>query len=606
MYSQRSQRFLKSSTTQNQSKELIKSFVKTSLYCITFLRNIFDEENYSDEKYSFVETDDRKVKGQINSKILLRGITEKADRFIDIVENILEVIDQQYVAALELRIRSKWGEKKSQEFYMYSFDYTNSCVNFLLHDLDDQQCSDVLDDAIEKVQKTLRKVIMFTQTLAPLIGEKELSFRILFNNECPTSYDLPGFSNHVPLKKSLVEIDFDTVECNIGGINTLYNSLGLVSLSSVENESKGIVQLDPFDLTMEKHRLAESINLERVKTNIEIPRKLSTPQKPLANIKRKIVNLELSTQSKSPKSVPIDIQKTCECGALKDLETIFPRKSYTKLECSSCGRLTHSSCYGFLNYQASRKANDRFICYSCMYPDTLILKEELIFLMRLRFMWKVLVCNNIPKDTSFYYNIFNLVPGRDDAVVTKLLNIYLRDDIFVVQDDKLNSTHKEHNSPSGFILHGLDGIYTSGGECLKKHKHHYLTFAPKIKTSLTKLKVGPIQKLYFPDRANTIDLVEGVLNCLKQQTGPYLKKPEVDDDPIEYTSSEPSAKRLSEVGDLRCVNKRKQSSESESESDVRDYTFQESLNFLSQTLICEDKSFDDVLHEKLDLFGRII
>ena len=94
---------VKQRVTNQQSQLLIHELISVSIYCVTFLRDVFEENNYIDTKY-YNERYPRPDANYIRTKRLRPGITTFADLIIKCVdEGIKDSIERGYLKAVNTK-----------------------------------------------------------------------------------------------------------------------------------------------------------------------------------------------------------------------------------------------------------------------------------------------------------------------------------------------------------------------------------------------------------------------------------------------------------------------------------------------------------------------
>lgn len=579
----------KQEITNNQSQALIKDLVSISLHCITFLRNIFGDDNYADK--NFVCNENRDIQNKSNSvktKQLVEGISSEADTFIKWIENgIGSALSLQYLQALQFGIYiDEKNPVRLSETYLFQFDYTNGNISLAVNN---QKKCQILPElsAREKVQQLIKRLIVLTQTFCPLPEQKHISVRLLFNEKCPKDYQPPFFKDASNLESPTIAIDQENSKDDIGSVNTGYNSISIKVLSNVGQTLVDPITIDPFELF--ENELAQPI--DHSQNQIEFPN--ATNSLSLHNFLDSYKPPDLYTTQVVP-SQPSKIEKlgaVCECNSYgSPLRIKLSMKGYAILTCKTCLRQAHSCCYGIISSSSIKKTSSIFKCYSCIF-ETDVLDENLIMLMRLRYLWKYMSCYEIPDHFNFFYEIFNLNHGTDDAILRRLINRLFQDKMFMVLEKPIIVKANKRATGTGYMTPTIDNILDNNNHTLLKNNEYIIAFAPKVKTSKFICNFDK-QSFYLPDVHNT----KGhIIDLLQQFKLTLTIDHEYENDPIESSSLNfnQSFNKIvkSHIGTTQTYNK--------NSDDIDELSFEDSLNFLSQPQKNQDSQAINFLQDKV-------
>lgn len=566
--------------SEKQSQSLVKELVSVSLNCITFLRNVFSDECYIDSKFISKETADSK-NSFVKVKYLMSGISREADTFINWVEcGISSALKLQYLRALQfaIHIDDEHPERLS-EAYVFNFDYKSENITLSINE---QEKYHVLPElsAREKIQQLIRRIIVSTQTFEPLPEKKHISVRLLFNERCPPDYQPSFFMDASNLEPPTISIDMKKCMHDIGTFHTNYNYASIKILSNIGVSMKYPVKIDPFDIISEpgfQKNIDNKIDFPKVDSSLSLNKFLQT-NKPSDIPSTQIVpftQLSISTKYKA----------TCECNCWNsEFRIKLSVKGFSIMTCHTCQRKVHSCCYGFNLSTSIRQSTANFECYSCLL-DNDINEEDLILLMRLRYLWKYMSCYDIPQEFNFFYEIFDLRPKFDDRVVRKMLNKLFQDKILIVLDAPVTVRGNRLAAGTGTFVADIDMLRDNKGNPIYENKIYSVAFTPGVKTQ--KITFDTVKhEFYLPDIHNTKNYILNLLEKFKAS----FKDLEFDDDPIESSSlsfdQEGSLKERDEIFERplnESVHKNKQSANL-IEDKMNELSFEDSLNFLSQTV----------------------
>ena len=290
---------------------------------------------------------------------------------------------------------------------------------------------------------------------------------------------------------------------------------------------------------------------------------------------------------------------TCECNCWTSASRIkLSMKGFAILTCRTRQRQVHSCCYGMNHSKPIKKSVHTFKCYSCML-DTDSLDEDLILLMRLRYLWKYMSCYDIPELLDLFYEIFSLTTMAEDDVVRKMLNKLFHDKILMVLDEPVIVRGNKNAMGTGYLTPTIDLLLDNKGNSLVKNHIYNIAFTPTLKSPKSMCHTDK-QVFYFPDTYNT---KSNILSLLKEFKTSLLKNQEFDDDPIESSSPIFNTKTMENRGEImKPVDQTRTSHANESlvDEDMDELSFEDSLNFLSQPANNQDSEGVNFLQDKVN------
>lgn len=589
---------LKQSISTKQSQALVKDLLSISLNCITFLRNVFSDENYIDKKFICSERPDVKS-SFVKTKHIVAGISKEADMFINWIEcGVNNSLGLQYLLALQFAIYIDEDQpEKLSETYIFKFDYINGNILFGVND--DEKCEPLPElSAREKVQQLIKRLIVLTQTFGPLPEKKHISVRLLFNEKCPKNYQPSFFKDASNLESPTITVDAENSRNDIGTLNTGHDYVNIKILSNVGINITSPTNVDPFDMIeygSESHSSHKESQIEFPKSN----NSLSLNKYLFSNKPDNIHSTQLVPPSQLYGSAKFKV--TCECNCWGSSSRIkLSMKGFAILACHTCLRQAHSCCYGLNLSTSIKKSVSTFKCYSCLLnADTL--DEDLILLMRLRYLWKYMSCYDIPGLFDFYYEVFNLSNNIDDDVVRKMLNKLFHDKILMVLDQPVMVRGNKNAMGTGYLTSSIDMLEDNIGNSLLKGRTYSIAFTPAVKTPKLMCNIDK-QRLYLPDAYNTKSLI---LSLLEEFKTSLTKDRESEDDPIESSSlnfNQKSSNNESREVFEKQVDKVRTNHNAIGnllDDDMDELSFEDSLNFLSQPVNNQGSQAVSFLQDKV-------
>ncbi|RUP49271.1 HORMA domain-containing protein [Jimgerdemannia flammicorona] len=233
--------------TQQQSLQVVRKVLATSLGCITYLRSLFPEENYEDESV-----------GNISLKTLKRGYSQEADKLLDWLETgIFDALNRHYLRAFILGIHlDPKHPNRLAECYTFKIAYPDGEPQMCIERSgEDSQSTEVWDSAdvfsrmrgtggngvegkpcrtitvgeVKKsVQQLLRRLILLTQTLKPLPDNRFITMKLYYyENITPPDYEPPFFRPGSAAPEDRFAFETKPEKIQVGEVETPYHTLTL-------------------------------------------------------------------------------------------------------------------------------------------------------------------------------------------------------------------------------------------------------------------------------------------------------------------------------------------------------------------------------------------
>ncbi|KAK6201354.1 HORMA domain-containing protein [Scheffersomyces amazonensis] len=486
------------------------TLVFISLNCITYLRGIFEEDNYVDTIYRPQERADMQSetgqKGRfIRLKTLKRNFCEASDTFLNWIElGVYQAISLKYLKAIQFSIYFNKGHPEDvSECYFFSFDYENNALQVNSSTSANIPISSRLDTR-EKVMDLIKRLILITQNLDPLPDESYISMRLLYNNSCPAGYQAPIFKDASDMPVATVRTgNYQKSFQSVGDINIGFNKscVGIITQCCLD-ETAYIIPIDPFGLVEEDIPAEDEFGsvLSYGPNIIEIPsisigennqEDITADSGPLTL--KDIVADKLSLE---PTQRMISNQKPF-VWTFPEKECISGCSSETTTGCIKCRRKIIPVCYG--NY------NDRDLllikCYACCFENE-VLDIHLIMLMKARFLWIHLMYEENFPSSKGMYELLNLDVNKaeDNVIMETILNIFFGEDVLCISSKPFTKIY------SSELVHGhgtfkpLTANLVYDNERLLETKQYYIGFMPKIHPDPS---FYDFKNLLFPNHVRT-------------------------------------------------------------------------------------------------------
>lgn len=516
-----------------------------SLYCVTFLRNVFEDENYLDAK---CYADDAKYhsiadKNYIRTKKLIKGVSQLGDMFVDCVETgIKSAIEAEFLKAIQFSIYlSESNPTNLLESYVFGIDYVNRKVSVLVNEHDF-----VIDtsEVMKQIQGLVKRLLILTQSLDPLPDEKYFSIRLMFNENCPADYQPPFFqdcSNDAP---AVVQVEpvvaQNTSKFQIGSVNTGKNRVKVNVLCKPSNPSVNLFPIDPFDIVD---------GIENAKE--EVP------------------------------SCSLQLDKFFENEEVVSYTQAIPNLSSKQQECcTTCSRMLNPVEWGTSKVRSYTKS----ICLSCWFPS---MDPDMIVLTKVRLLWDYLLKNKIGSFKELIDAIHTDINQQE--LIAKVFSRLFCDNVLVVTDSgQFDTQYENYATGCGNFTPLISGIISNNGTELLKSREYFICFVPLLKGKFPFMNYDKsIERIYFPNYSNPKP--DTLVRNLKRFKA--LKQPRLV--PFEQATNKST---ILEISNSSSQDSEKQLRERmDTSNSLADLSFEDSLVFLSQNQAPSVRKSEDQL-----------
>lgn len=498
----------KVSISQEQSQKLVQTMMTMCFGCLAFLRGLFPDDNFVDQKFvpeKCRKDYDKNSASSIRIKTLVRNRSEEANLFLDWLENgVFQSLKKGYLRAISLGIFINENAPTDLiENYLFSFEYAD---NHVVLKINEQAENVSLLDSRKMAQQLMRRFIIITQSLDPLPEKRFLTMRLMFNDSAPKDYQPQLFRDATREPKCLIRIpqqhSLDTFA--VGALNTSKHKVGLKVLSLADNAiqqqlANGLMtEIDPFDLIDENIELPKDsqIPIERRETFQSQTTKML--QNYLKSSPMKFEPTQMMEASENTSEVD------CECGFKRPL-SISPKQ----IKCLTCKKLVHALCYG------NSKSSNVHACFECLGKNKIDFQgfnfQRFMITRKIyRYMAKK---PEFPRSLSHFYSIFLGNEGsiKLKAIINDCISILLLDEVFIIEPSirtghagtPLRSSgyvqvdEQVLNTPTGTLSQGTyawtfvrkpPGAHDFYAEPCAKSEEHFLDLLEKCERSFGRLK----------------------------------------------------------------------------------------------------------------------
>lgn len=442
--------------SQDQSQKLVQTMITMCFGCLAFLRGLFPDDNFVDQKFvpeKCTKDYDKNSASSIRIKTLVRDKSDEANLFLDWLENgVFQTLRKGYLKAISLGVFIDESNPNDLiETYLFSFDYSHDSITININGQADKVS---LLDSRKMVQQLMRRFIIITQSLDPLPEKRFLTMRLLFNDLAPKEYQPQLFKDATKDPKTIITVPqengLDTF--SVGSLNTSVHKVGIKVLSLADNTiqeqlaSRITTQLDPFDL---------------LNDNIELPQ--DTPFNSQVNEPSQTTTMLQKYLRSSPanfhptQAIPGDL-------TLNQNDTNFQGTVSQKLKhirCLRCKKMVPAVCYG--NHAGSSIP----VCIECLNNNRIDMNSVTMqrFIMTRKIYRYMAKKPDFPKSISEFYSIFygDSATDFDKQRIDDALSVLLMDEVFVVEPDvRVSSTGTQLRS-SGYINVDSNSIFYPKG-----------------------------------------------------------------------------------------------------------------------------------------------
>ncbi|CCH63128.1 hypothetical protein TBLA_0J01320 [Henningerozyma blattae CBS 6284] len=371
-----------------QSQRLIQTMLTMSFGCLTFLRGLFPDDNFADQRFvpekieKNYNKDNVSHANSIRIKTLKRGKSNEADILLDWLEKgVFKSLKLKYLKGLSFGIFLDENNPSSLiENYIFTFEYgknDNGIKMSIKNDTSSNESISLLDSRI-MVQQLMRRFIILTQSLEPLPQKKYISMHLIFNSNTPQSYQPSNFKDATYEEKPTIKIPTNNLiskSSTVGSLETKCHQVEITVLSTNESDLTNpevdcdVIEpisrfcLSPDQISGSRRGTINGYDTQSQTGNI------------LGNV------LQSSQTSVQPTQYVAHQERDteCECGVAS------PAKVTSTKICKICKKKVHGFCYG--NIRENRVP----ACFMCCFgPELESKSSEFKDLMTLRKCYRTL------------------------------------------------------------------------------------------------------------------------------------------------------------------------------------------------------------------------
>ncbi|KAG0671041.1 DNA binding protein [Maudiozyma exigua] len=466
----------KTAITTEQSQKLMQTMLTMSFGCLTFLRGLFPDENFIDQRFVPAKSEKNYNKNLISHsnsikiKTLIRGKNNDVNTLLDWLEKgVFPTIKLNFLKSLSFGIYLNENDPTNLcENYIFNFDYLNNNnkneVSLTLNNQNNESTISLFDSR-KMAQQLMRRFIIITQSLEPLPQKKYLSMRLLFNDNVKTDYQPDFFKDASFDKRATLKIPLDTSlsTFSAGSLSTNHHHLKMNVYSTINennitnNNNDKYMIIDPFEIEAERDSdvLEQKLNTHSQSQTSNILGNF------LNSDKTNLQETQMVIKDTQPMITTEHINKitTCDCNLACQTNATAMKK------CKMCNKQIHGICYGNINSASIQR------CFKCLldcsfdqssseFQDLMIVRKCFRYLAR---------CKKMPTSVNSIIN--DLV--ADKTLLNQELkerfafsfSLFLFDEVIILDEEE----NHEHASQSN------------------KYRSTVMTFdLPNIKSPFTK------------------------------------------------------------------------------------------------------------------------
>lgn len=469
---------VETSISTEQSQKLVQTMLTMSFGCLAFLRGLFPDESFIDQRFVPEKVDknyDKNTSSQSSSikvKTLVRGRSNEVDTLLDWLEQgVFKSIKMRYLKALSMGIFLDENHPNELiENYVFGFSYDeNDNVSLTINNGNDPSTSSPpqpgketisLLDSRKMAQQLMRRFIIITQSLDPLPQKKYLTMRLMFNERTDPNYQPILFRDATYEKQATIRIpaslDKDMIE--VGTLDTKIHKLTMNVLSSLElKDDEEFAEIDPFDvLNKEQEQVEEDNSMRESETKEE-----SQTTNILGDILKSSQFSLQPTQAILPATKKNSLPQ-CECK-----EHISTNNTALKT-CEICGKVVHGLCYG--NYHGQKIDS----CIQCLCgPEFNYDNSDFNDLMMIRRCYRYLARSKgmFPSSLNLFYNRITRNKENDPATIESFqfcISALFFDSILYIDDpNNSTSTQSQLKIPLSSVPENFKSILSSPNQRLE-------------------------------------------------------------------------------------------------------------------------------------------
>lgn len=243
---------VKTHTTASTSQQLIQTMIEASFGCILYVRGLFPDDNFSEERYN-QKSNKSSISANSGTRIMKikRGFSEEADLLLDYLnQGVYDALSKKYLRSILFAIYFDPNDSTNIfESYTFNFAYCgqdNRPVMDVVNSKGEKQSFGVEEEYAKRcIQLLLRNLITLTQNLSPLPENKNryINMKLFYTDMTPHDYQPPMFRDCTMEKPFTFAVNPENssfYKQTAGSIDTGFHAITLkiTSIADVVSEYK--------------------------------------------------------------------------------------------------------------------------------------------------------------------------------------------------------------------------------------------------------------------------------------------------------------------------------------------------------------------------------
>ncbi|KAG4301694.1 hypothetical protein PCANB_001869 [Pneumocystis canis] len=244
--------FVKTHTTPSTSQQLIQTMIEASFGCILYVRGLFPDDNFSEERYNQKPTKSS-IPANSGTRIMKikRGFSEEADLLLDYLnQGVYDALSRKYLSSILFAIYFDPNDSTNIfESYTFNFSYygqDKKPIMNVVNSKGEKQNFGVEEEYAKRcIQLLLRNLITLTQNLSPLPENKNryITMKLFYTDTTPQDYQPPMFRDCTMEKPFTFAVDPENTSFykqTAGSMDTGFHAITLkiTSIADAVSECK--------------------------------------------------------------------------------------------------------------------------------------------------------------------------------------------------------------------------------------------------------------------------------------------------------------------------------------------------------------------------------
>ncbi|KAG4301612.1 hypothetical protein PCK1_002097 [Pneumocystis canis] len=332
--------FIKTHTTPSTSQQLIQTMIEASFGCILYVRGLFPDDNFSEERYN-QKPSKSSIPANSGTRIMKikRGFSEEADLLLDYLnQGVYDALSRKYLSSILFAIYFDPNDSTNIfESYTFNFSYCGQDKKPIMNVVNskgEKQNFGVEEEYAKRcIQLLLRNLITLTQNLSPLPENKNryITMKLFYTDATPHDYQPPMFRDCTMEKPFTFAVDPENTSFykqTAGSMDTGFHAITL-KITSIADAVSECKSYEDYYSKQVKTFNAEEDASNKVKTSSETIQKNDDIVMLNSQKKSQYYCKSLSQQDPVNKSplLHFDNQYEKENAAIREMLTIHTQDS---------------------------------------------------------------------------------------------------------------------------------------------------------------------------------------------------------------------------------------------------------------------------------------